>query len=70
MKIKKGLPAGYMAVKEDLQPLVRKMHRLKPRDYAELEAFIDYLLKGREALDEFKPKGKVLKIFDFMNGGS
>jgi len=70
MKIKKGLPSGYIAVRNDLQPLVEKMHQLRQNDLRELEAFIDYLQKGAEELsDNGSEEGKSLKIYEFMNGG-
>ena len=70
MKIKKGLPQGYVPVREDLQPLVEKMHQLDPDDLKELDAFMDYLQKGAEELQEAEPEeGNSSKIYEFMNGG-
>ena len=46
MKIKKGLPAGYTTIAEELKPLLAKIQQLDPSDLGELDAFIDYLLKG------------------------
>jgi len=69
MKIKKGLPPGYIPVREDLQPLVEKIHELNPDDLVELEAFMDYLQKGAEEFHDTEPdEGKTLKIYEFMNG--
>jgi len=69
MKIKKGLPAGYVPIREDLQPLVEKMHQLDPDDLKELEAFINYLQKGPEEFQEAEPdEGNSSKIYEFMNG--
>jgi len=70
MKIKKGLPPGYISVRKDLQPLVEKMHQLKPNDLRELEAFMDYLQRGAEKFSGTEPdESKSLKIYEFMNGG-
>ena len=70
MKIKKGLPPGYVPVREDLQPLVEKMHQLDPDDLKELDAFMDYLQKGAEELQEAEPEeSNSSKIYEFMNGG-
>lgn len=70
MKIKKGLPPGYISVRKDLQPLVEKMHQLKPNDLRELEAFMDYLQKGAKELSGTEPDERnSSKIYEFMNGG-
>ena len=70
MKIKKGLPPGYMPVREDLQQLVNKIHQLSPDDIPELDAFVDYLQKGAEKLEEPEAtESKSEKIYEFMNGG-
>lgn len=70
MKIKKGLPPGYMPIRKDLLPLVEKMHQLDQDDLRELEAFIDYLQKGAEELSSTEvEEDKSSKIYDFMNGG-
>ena len=70
MKIKKGLPPGYISVRKELQPLVKKMHQLKPNDLRELEAFMDYLQKGAKELSGTEPDERnSSKIYEFMNGG-
>ena len=70
MKIRKGLPPGYMKVKEELRPLIELLHELDPQDLTEVEAFINYLRSGAEQLDEFEQgEGKDLKLYDFMEGG-
>jgi len=70
MKIKKGLPPGYISVRKELQPLVEKMHQLKPNDLRELEAFMDYLQKGAKELSGTEPDERnSSKIYEFMNGG-
>ncbi len=57
-----------MFVKENLRPLVNKMHQLSEEDLSELSAFMDWLLKGPEKLPE-SPEGEGLKMYDFMDGG-
>ena len=70
MKIKKGLPPGYIPVREDIRPLVEKMHEIDPADLKELDAFMDYLQKGPEEFQETEPEeGKSSRIYEFMNGG-
>jgi len=70
MKIKKGLPPGYIPVREDLRPLVEKMHELDPGDLKELDAFMDYLQKGPEEFQKTEPEeGESSRIYEFMNGG-
>ncbi len=70
MKIKKGLPPGFLPVRKDLQPLVKKMHQLNPNDLRELEAFMDYLQKGTKEFSGTEPEEKnSSKIYEFMNGG-
>lgn len=69
MKIKRGLPDGFIFIEEHLEPLVKKMHTLGSNDLNELEAFIDYLLKGPEQLDDQKEKARSQKIYEFMDGG-
>ena len=56
MKIKKGLPPGYIPVREDIRPLVEKMHEIDPADLKELDAFMDYLQKGPEEFQETEPE--------------
>ena len=68
MRIKKGFPSGIMFVKENLRPLVNKMHQLSEEDLSELSAFMDWLLKGPEKLPG-SPEGEELKMYDFMDGG-
>lgn len=68
MRIKRGFPVGIMFVKESLRPLVNKMHQLGEEDLRELDAFMDYLLKGPVKLPE-SPDGESLKMYDFMDGG-
>ena len=67
MRIKKGFPLGIMFVKESLRPLVNKIHQLSEEDLRELDAFMDYLLKGPVKLPE-SPDGDSLKMYDFMDG--
>ncbi len=69
MKIKRGLPAGFMSIDKRLQPLVKKIHQLSSNDLNELEAFIDYLLKGPDQLHDQKMKAASQKIYEFMDGG-
>ena len=57
-----------MFVKESLRPLVNKMHQLGEEDLRELDAFMDYLLKGPVKLPE-APDEEPLKMYDFMDGG-
>jgi len=68
MKIKRGFPRGIMFIRESLRPLVNKIHQLGEEDLGELDAFMDYLLKGPQKLPE-PPNGESLKIYDFMEGG-
>jgi len=59
-----------MKVREELQALVEKLHQLGPDDLTELQAFMDYLQKGAEKLDEIANEhGKSLKLYRFMDGG-
>ena len=59
-----------MEVKQELQALVAKLHQLSPKDLTELQAFIDYLQKGAEKIDEIAGEhGKSLKLYHFMDGG-
>ena len=70
MRIRKGLPPGYMKVNEELRPLIEQLHQLSPQDITEVEAFIKYLRSGAEQLDEFENgEGRNLKLYDFMEGG-
>ncbi|OGF97492.1 MAG: hypothetical protein A3F83_15285 [Candidatus Glassbacteria bacterium RIFCSPLOWO2_12_FULL_58_11] len=70
MKIRKGLPAGYTAIAEELKPLLAKIQKLDPSDLGELDAFIDYLLKGADKVEEAsQDNGSSKKIYEFMNGG-
>lgn len=57
-----------MFVKESLRPLVNKMHQLGEEDLRELNAFMDYLLKGPVKLPD-SADGETLKMYDFMDGG-
>jgi len=70
MKIKKGLPAGYTTIPEELKPLLAKIQQLDPSDLGELDAFIDYLLKGAAKVEEAgQENGNSKKLYEFMNGG-
>jgi len=70
MKIRKGLPPGYMKIDEDLRSLIERVHQLDRQDVREVAAFIDYLLSGTEQLSGHEQKnGGNLKLYDFMEGG-
>ena len=70
MRIKKGLPAGVMLVREGLIPLVEKITRMREEDIPEVEAFLDYLQKGTEQLYvQSQNEANPSKIYDFMDGG-
>jgi hypothetical protein len=70
MRIRKGLPPGYMKIDEDLRSLIERLHQLNGQDVQEVVAFIDYLLSGAEKLSGHEQKnGGHLKLYDFMEGG-
>ncbi len=70
MRIRKGLPPGYMKIDEDLRALIERLHQLDGQDVREVAAFIDYLLSGAEKLSGHEQKnGGHLKLYDFMEGG-
>lgn len=70
MKIRKGLPPGYMPVPENLQPLVERLKQLPAGDIGEVSAFIDYLQRQQDPdkVDSLQ-QNKNLKLYDFMQGG-
>ncbi len=71
MKIRKGLPPGLVAIDKRLQPLLKKIEQLDSDDLNELEAFIDYLLKGPSQLGEQQARiNSNHRIYDFMGGGA
>ena len=70
MKIRKGLPAGYINVNEELHPLIERLSQLSAQDVNEVAAFVDYLESGTDNLtDPGTNGGKDLKLYDFMEGG-
>ncbi len=70
MRIRKGLPPGYMKIDEDLRALIERLHQLDRQDVREVAAFIDYLHNGTEQLTGHEQKnGGSLKLYDFMEGG-
>lgn len=70
MKIRKGLPPGYMPLADELKPLIERLHELSPQDIEEVTAFVDYLQSGAEQLPEPESEeGRDLKLYDFMQGG-
>ena len=70
MKIHKGLPPDYIAVNEELHPLIERLSRLSDQDVKEVAAFVDYLESGTDHLtDAGHNGGKDLKLYGFMEGG-
>ena len=70
MKIRRGLPPGYMKVDESLCELIERLHQLDRQDVREVAAFIEYLHSGAEQLtDHEQGNGGNLKLYDFMEGG-
>lgn len=65
IKLKKGLPEGVILVREDLYPLVKKIHSLSGTNLRELSAFVDYLSEGSGAFSRAKhPEAD--RIYEFM----
>ena len=70
MKIRKGLPPGYIVVNEELHPLIRRLSQLSEQDVNEVSAFLDYLENGTDNLTDAEHNGgKDLKLYGFMEGG-
>ena len=70
MRIRKGLPPGYMKIDEELRTLIGRLHQLDQQDVHEVAAFIDYLHNGVEQLKgQERKNGGNLKLYDFVEGG-
>jgi hypothetical protein len=70
MKIRKGLPPGYIVTKEELHPLIERLGKLSEQDVREVAAFLDYLENGPGHLSQSNGNdGQDLKLYGFMEGG-